>query len=392
MKSILDGMPPAVFLRDYWQKQPLLVRQAFPRFRGIIGRDRFLSLATRPDARARLIIHHPRRRSERWERHDGPFGGLDAGMLPPSHWTLLVNGIESLVPGGWEVLRAFSMIPAARIDDLMVSYAADGGTVGAHDDLYDVFLLQGPGRRRWQISTQRDRSVEPGSAIRVLRSFVPEAEWLLEPGDMLYLPPGIAHRGVAEGPCFTYSIGFLAPSHGELVQSFFEYLGAALGARIDPDARYKDPDLRPPREAMELGDAMVAQVAAVIAGASGSHGNRVAADRATVADFLGRLLTRPRPRHVFRRPARPMSEEELARELRRRGKIALALPSRGLVRGGRIFFNGEAHRLRGEMLRVFKELVKERAIALPLAARNDRTVALLHEWYVAGYVRVDGRG
>jgi 50S ribosomal protein L16 3-hydroxylase len=392
MKSILAGMPPAVFLRDYWQKQPLLVRQAFPRFRGIIGRDRFLSLATRADARSRLIIHHPRRRSARWERHDGPFGGLDAGMLPPSDWTLLVNGVESLVPGGWEVLHAFSMIPTARIDDLMVSYAADGGTVGAHDDLYDVFLLQGPGRRRWQISRQRDRSVEPDASIRVLRSFVPEAEWLLEPGDMLYLPPGIAHRGVAEGPCFTYSIGFLAPSHGELVQSFFEYLGASLGARIDPDARYEDPDLRPPREALELGDGMVARVAAVIAQASGSRSNGAAADRATVADFLGRLLTRPRPRHVFRRPARPMSAEELARALRRRGRIALALPSRGLVRGGRIFFNGEAHGARGAVLRVFKELVTERAVALPLAATDDRTIGLLHEWYVAGYLRVDARG
>jgi 50S ribosomal protein L16 3-hydroxylase len=382
----------AVFPRHYWQKRPLLVRQAFPRFRGIIGRDRFLSLATRPDARARLISHHPRRRRARWERHDGPFGGLDAGMLPPSHWTLLVNGIESLVPGGWEVLRAFSMIPAARIDDLMVSYAADGGTVGAHDDLYDVFLLQGPGRRRWQISTQRDRSVEAGAAIRVLRSFVPEAEWLLEPGDMLYLPPGVAHRGIAEGPCFTYSIGFLAPSHGELVQSFFEYLGASLGGRIDPDARYKDPELRPPREAMELGDAMVAQVAAVIARASERHGNRLAADRATIADFLGRLLTRPRPRHVFRRPARPMSQEELARALRRRGKLALALPSRGLVRGARVFFNGEAHPLRGRTLQVFKELLAERELPLPLAATDERTVALLHEWYVAGYLRVEGPG
>src|SRR4029077_5658945 len=131
---------------------------------------------------------------------------------------------------------------------------ADGGTVGAHDDLYDVFLLQGPGRRRWQISTQRDRSVEPDASIRVLRSFVPEAEWLLEPGDMLYLPPGIAHRGVAEGPCFTYSIGFLAPSRGERVQSFFEYRGASLGVGVDRDARYQAPALRPAREPLEIGD------------------------------------------------------------------------------------------------------------------------------------------
>src|SRR4029077_8666159 len=196
-----------------------------------------------------------------WERHDGPFGALETGMLPPSHWTLLVNGVESLVPGGWEILRAFSFIPAARRDDLMVSYAADGGTVGPHDDLYDVFLLQGPGRRRWQVSEQRDRALDPDAAIKVLKDFVPRDEWLLEPGDMLYLPPGVAHLGVAEGPCFTYSIGFLAPSHGELTQSFLEYLGATLGARADPDARYADPDLRPPKDTLEVGDAMIARVA-----------------------------------------------------------------------------------------------------------------------------------
>src|SRR6185369_8798056 len=188
MNPILGGMAPAAFLRDHWQKRPLLVRQAFPGFRGIVDRARFLALATRADARSRLVIHHPRARRGRgrWERHDGPFGALDAGMLPPSHWTLLVNGVESLIPGGWEILRAFSFIPAARIDDLMVSFAADGGSVGPHDDLYDVFLLQGPGRRRWQVSRQRDRAVDPEAAIKVLRSFVPEDEWLLEPGDMLY--------------------------------------------------------------------------------------------------------------------------------------------------------------------------------------------------------------
>src|SRR3954469_13089886 len=198
-RPILAELSPAAFLRDHWQKRPLLIRQAFPGFAGIIGRDAFLDLATRADATSRLIIQKPRRRS-RWERHDGPFGGLDAGMLPARHWTVLINNVESLIPGGWVILDRFSFIPAARTDDLMVSYAADGGSVGPHDDAYDVFLLQGPGRRRWQISHQLDRSVDPDAAIKVLRSFVPEQEWVLDPGDMLYLPPGVAHLGIAEGP------------------------------------------------------------------------------------------------------------------------------------------------------------------------------------------------
>ena len=377
------ALSPAAFLREHWQKRPLLIRQALPGFSGIIDRDRFLRLATRVDCRSRLIIQHPRRRRDRWERHDGPFGGLDARMLPPSHWTVLVNGVESLVEGGWDILRAFSMIPAARVDDLMVSYAADGGSVGPHDDLYDVFLLQGQGRRRWQISSQRDRRKDPDAAIQVLRSFVPEEEWLLEPGDMLYLPPGIAHHGVAEGPCFTYSIGFLAPSHAELVEGFLGYLGAVLGARRNPEALYRDPDLKPPREPLEIGPEMIARIEAIV--------GQVSWDRAMMSDFLGRFLTRPKPLHVFARPARPLSEDGFARRLRaRRGRLSLALPSRGLVRGGRIFLNGDAHTPGRSIVALFKELARERSVTLPIAAGTigDRTIALLHDWYARGYVHI----
>ena len=375
--SILGGLSSSAFLRDYWQKRPLLVRQAFPGFAGIIGRDAFLRLATRADATSRLVIHHPRRRRSRWERHDGPFGGLDAGMLPRSHWTLLVNGVESLVPGGWEILSAFDFIPAARRDDLMISYAADGGSVGPHDDLYDVFLLQGPGRRRWQVSAQRDRTLDPDAAIKVLARFVPRDEWLLEPGDMLYLPPGVAHHGVAEGPCFTYSLGFLAPSRGELVQSFLEYLGAALAADADPGARYADPDLRPPRDPFQLGDAMVARVAGVLEG--------IRWDRAAVGEFLGRYLTRPRPRATFAPPARPLAPEALARRLRRRGRLALALPTRALARRGRLYLNGDAHTPPRALRAPLRRLAAERALALPLAA-DDRTLAALRDWYAAGWI------
>jgi 50S ribosomal protein L16 3-hydroxylase len=260
---VLGGMPVERFLRDYWQKRPLLVRQAVPGFAGLCDRDGLLELATREDATSRLVIEHPRRprgrRSGkgRWERFDGPFDALRAEDLPTSHWTLLAHGVESLLPGGWELLQKFSFLPMARIDDLMLSFASDGGSVGPHDDQYDVFLLQGPGRRRWQVSTRGDGALDPDAAIKILRSFEPEQEWTLEPGDLLYLPPGVARWGVAMGPCFTYSIGFLAPSHTELVQGFLGYLGEVLGAGLDPDALYEDPDLLPQDEALEIGDAMV---------------------------------------------------------------------------------------------------------------------------------------
>src|SRR5581483_3975048 len=187
MSALLGGLAPAAFLRDHWQKRPLLIRQALPGFTGFLDRDAVLGLATRSDAISRLVVEHPRRRA-RWERHDGPFLGLDATMLPASHWTVLIHGVESLVRGGWELLREFAFIPAARIDDLMVSYAARGGSVGPHEDDYDVFLLQGAGRRRWQVSARGDHVFDPNAAIKVLKNFRPDDEWLLEPGDMLYLP------------------------------------------------------------------------------------------------------------------------------------------------------------------------------------------------------------
>jgi 50S ribosomal protein L16 3-hydroxylase len=378
MRSLLGELSPSSFLRDYWQKRPLVVRQAIPGFDGILDRDALFGLAMRGDATSRLVLQHPRRRSG-WERHDGPFGGLDITMLPKSHWTLLVHGIESLVPGGWELLRAFSFIPAARIDDLMVSYAADAGSVGPHDDRYDVFLLQGPGRRRWQVMAGGDRDVDPNAAIRVLKNFVAEDEWLLEPGDMLYLPPGVAHWGVADGPCFTYSIGFLAPSHEALIQNFLGYLGQALGPRIDADALYRDPDLALQKDPLAISDAMLRQVASIV--------GAIRWDGPMVEEFLGRFLTGPKPHVVFAPPRRPLAPDAFARRLRARGRLTLALGSRGLVRGGQLFFNGEAHPATRATLRHFEELVGSRALELPRAL-DRRTLELFHGWYAAGWLQL----
>jgi 50S ribosomal protein L16 3-hydroxylase len=381
--SILGGLSPAKFLRDHWQKRPLLVRQALPGFAGIIDRDDFLALATRPDVESRLVIHHPRARSpeQRWSRHDGPFGALDARMLPARAWTLLIHRLESLVPGGWELLRAFSFIPAARVDDLMVSYAAEGGSVGPHDDVYDVFLLQGPGRRRWQVSTGGSRALDARARIKVLKSFRPDHEWVLEPGDMLYLPPGVAHHGVAEGgPCFTYSIGFVAPSHADLVRAFYEYLGHTRSERIDPSFRYADPGLVLQRDPLAIGDAMVEQVESVVEG--------LAWNRAEVAEFIGRYLTLPRVRAAFPAPARPLAPAAFARKLRRRGRLKLSLASRGLVRGGRLYLNGHGHAPGRPSLPLLRQLLWERALPLPLppSSAGAATIRLLHQWHEAGYL------
>ncbi len=366
MTSILGGLPPAKFLRRHWQKRPLLIRQAFPGFQGFLDRDSLLALAHRGDAVSRLVLQHPRRRS-RWERHDGPFE--DLSHLPKSHWTVLVHGVESLVPGGWELLGAFSFLPAARIDDLMVSYASDGGGVGPHVDAYDVFLLQGPGRRRWQISRQAEHLYDPDAAIKVLKNFVPEEEYLLESGDMLYLPPGVAHLGVAEGECLTYSVGFLAPSHETLVQSFLGY----LGEKISAEGLYGDPDLQPPKHPLEVGNEMVGKVAKVL--------SRIRWSDADVGEFLGRYLTGSRPQ-TFLPPRRPLSLDAFARRVRR---VRLALPTRGLLRGRMIFLNGEGHIVSRATARLFAELVANRSLTLPRSI-DAHAIELLHGWYLAGYL------
>ncbi|MFO0620454.1 MAG: cupin domain-containing protein [Polyangia bacterium] len=391
LPSVLGDMDPETFLRDHWQKRPLLIRQAIADFAGLFApgasgpsamtaaRDAFLSLATREDVTSRLVFAPGanRRKPKCWERFDGPFSRIDDSTLPKSHWSVLIHGIESLVPGGWELLRRFSFIPSARVDDLMVSYASPGGTVGPHDDLYDVFLLQGPGRRRWQVSNQADRTLDSDAAIKVLKTFVPEEEFLLEPGDVLYLPPGVAHFGVSDEPCFTYSIGFLAPSHRELVQSFLGYLNEELVQGIDPDALYQDPDLRTQADPLALSDAMIDQVAEVL--------QQVRWNRDTVGDFLGRLLTGRKLPESFAAPSRTLSRLAFSRRLQGHGILSLARVSRGLVRGDCLFLNGESHHVGPQTLTLCRTLVSDRKLTLPLAV-DAPTLALLYDFYTAGYL------
>jgi 50S ribosomal protein L16 3-hydroxylase len=382
VSALLGGISPAAFLREHWQRRPRLVRQAVPGFRGLVDRRRLLALASRADVTSRLVIDHGEKARRRWERHDGPFAALDEGMLPARAWTLLVHGLERLLPGGWALLRGFDFLPLARIDDLMVSLAADGGSVGPHDDRYDVFLLQGPGRRRWRIARGGDRARDPRAAISVLARFEPEEEWLLEPGDMLYLPPGVAHHGIAEGPCFTYSVGFLAPSQAELVRAFYGYLAGV--AELDEDALYEDPDLRPPRDPLAVPAEMIGWARALV-----DRHTRALRPRAAsrlVEDFLGSFLTRPRPGVHFT-DRRGLDDDALARRLRGRGRLRLALATRALVRGERIFVNGRAYALGPAARRALQPLLRERALALP--ARLDAEAReLLRGWVEHGWVEL----
>ncbi|HEY1771722.1 MAG TPA: cupin domain-containing protein [Gammaproteobacteria bacterium] len=244
---LLGGLTPREFLKQYWQKRPLLIRGALPDLVPPLSPAELAGLACEEGVESRLVQQV--RKAPGWKLRQGPFLHKDFKKLPKRQWTLLVQDVDKYVPAVTALLDQFRFIPGWRIDDVMVSYAADGGSVGPHVDAYDVFLLQAEGARRWDISTmpQRERS-EPGLELKQVEAFPPEESWLLMPGDMLYLPPGIAHHGVAFGECMTYSIGFRAPSQDEMLADF----AGLLVQDADDNVRYADPDLTPASNAGEL--------------------------------------------------------------------------------------------------------------------------------------------
>jgi 50S ribosomal protein L16 3-hydroxylase len=368
-KTLLAGLTVAEFLHRHWQKRPLLVRGALPECGKLIRRKELLELATREDLESRLV----QRQGRRWQVRHGPFDRRELQRLPRSGWTLLVQGVNHALPAAQHLLDGFSFIPYARLDDLMVSYAPPGGGVGPHFDNYDVFLLQGEGRRRWRVSRQRDLEMVAGAPLKILRRFRPAQEWILETGDMLYLPPRCAHDGVAmDGDCITYSIGFRAPDAQELGARFLDY----LQDRLRLSGIYADPGLVPARHPGRLGDDMVRHAQAVL--------QRIRWNGGDVAQFLGCHLTEPKPHVVFSRPPRPRSARAFTTRLASAG-VHLALPTRMLFRGATVFINGEARRVGTPASRLLSQLADRRS--LPPRSRPDREAAqLLYQWYRDGYI------
>jgi 50S ribosomal protein L16 3-hydroxylase len=238
--QLLGDLTAQQFLQEYWQKKPLLIRQAIPGFNSPITAEELAGFACEEDVESRLIFEHAGETP--WALMTGPFDEAQFTSLPDSHWTLLVQKANQLLPELAEFLQSFDFIPGWRIDDIMISYAPEQGSVGPHLDQYDVFLLQGMGQRRWQINTDDFSQAEliSGTPLKILKNFTSKQEWILEPGDMLYLPPNVAHYGVALNDCMTYSIGFRAPSVAELLTSFVDDYVTSLS----DDQRYTDKELR----------------------------------------------------------------------------------------------------------------------------------------------------
>ncbi|MGA8864976.1 MAG: cupin domain-containing protein [Gallionella sp.] len=366
--SLLGGLTASQFLRDYWQKKPLLIRRAFPNFNGLIDAQKLLALACTEDVQARLVTQ----KRGKLELQQSPFEPQQLDSLGKTGWTVLVQGVNHYLPEAVELLKQFDFIPHARLDDLMVSYARKGGGVGPHFDSYDVFLLQGAGHRRWQISAQADRSLIAGAPLRILRDFMAEQEWVLEAGDMLYLPPHYAHNGIAEDDCMTYSIGFRTPSYQELAEQFLVY----LQDRVTVEGMYADPGLKMQKHPSEISTAMLHQVRQAI--------KQVRWDSEDIANFLGCYLSEPKPHIFFVAPGRPLNRAKFRQVMHKSG-VQLDLKSQMLCHAGWIFMNGEEHQVNERDYQLLRGLADRRESSA-LGDCTAESVELLYQWYLEGYI------
>ena len=355
-------------MREYWQRKPLLIRGALPDFLAPIDRARLFELARDAHTESRLVTAF----GGRWALKHGPFARLPS--IRRANWTLLVQGVDLHDDSARNLLSRFRFVSDARLDDLMVSYATDGGSVGPHVDSYDVFLLQAAGRRRWRISRQRNMRLKRESSLNNVEGFRASQEWMLDAGDMLYLPPGVAHEGVAIGECMTYSIGFRAPSYQQLLEPWF----AEYAERAVLRGRYEDEGAAATARAAALPAAMTREVHAKLA----QHRPH----RADTERFLLRYMTEPKATTVFEAPLKVFSRAELRRRAASRG-LELDRKSRIIHSGTAIGINGEWIKPPANALAHLKTLGDQRALSPKRTAHFPPTTwSLLHDWYSAGWI------
>jgi 50S ribosomal protein L16 3-hydroxylase len=298
--QLLGGLTAREFLRDYWQKKPLLIRQALPNYESPISPDELAGLALEEEIESRLVIEHGQ---QPWELRRGPFTEDDFKDLPERDWTLLVQAVDQFIPEVAELLENFRFLPSWRIDDVMISFAAPGGGVGPHYDNYDVFLLQAHGQRRWKIGQMCDAesSVLEHADLRILAEFAETDEWVLEPGDMLYLPPRLAHYGIAEDDCMTYSVGFRAPSAAEVLTHFTDFLSQFL----TNEERYSDAGIAPCSDPHQIQRDSLDRLKSLL----NEHMN----DERLLLTWFGQFMTEPRYPELIAGPE--LAEEDLLASL-----------------------------------------------------------------------------
>jgi len=328
------------FLSKYWQRKPLLIKKGLVPFPDIIQPEELAGMACDERVESRLIME--KGGSVPWELKRGPFKPSLFKKLPKTHWTLLVNGVDRFIPSVHQLLEEFSFLPFWRMDDIMISYAADQGNVGAHVDNFDVFLIQAAGRRKWMIEDRpvMEDNFVPGLPVRLLKKFKPSHTWVLEPGDILYLPPRFPHHGVAQGDgCMTISVGFRAPTHADIVNG----VTLTVLGMMDDKVRDTDPGLTS-RHPGEISAETVARMQKVVAEAMAKEG--------AAADWFGRFVTEPYGDVKFEEPSKRFTRASLSRVLKSEGSIVRAEGARlaFIAKRGReiaLFINGERRELKG---------------------------------------------
>ncbi|RCX09460.1 cupin domain-containing protein [Extensimonas vulgaris] len=365
--TLLGGLSPAQFMRRHWQRKPLLVRGAIARFTPPVRRAELFALARRDDVESRLV----QQRGDTWQLRHGPFARRALPPLAQPRWTLLVQGVDLHDERVHALMQQFRFVPDARLDDLMISYATDGGGVGPHFDSYDVFLLQAHGRRRWRIGRQKDLRLREDIPLKVLAHFEPEEEFVLEAGDMLYLPPRYAHDGVAEGECMTYSIGFRAPERRELAQELLLRVAESVAEQEAPEHRYRD-----------AGQQAVANPAAMpeeLQQFARDAVTRALAQPWILERALGEYLSEPKPSVWFEPTASGLLQ----------GGIVLDRRTRMLYDAQHVFINGESYLAAGRDAALMRRLADMRRLqAHELARASAEALELLTSWCEAGWAHV----
>ncbi len=380
-----DGIDAATFLAEYWQKRPLLIRNAFPGFDCRLDPNDLGGLACEEGVEARLVLE--KGGATPWAVRHGPFELEAFDALPPSHWTLLVQDVDKYMPEVAGLLGFFRFLPDWRLDDVMVSYAEDQGSVGPHVDDYDVFLYQAMGRRRWRIHQQpvSEADYVPGLALRILPEFETEQEWLLEPGDCLYLPPNVAHWGIAEGECVTCSVGFRTPTMQEM---FGQWCDELIETRA-PLTRYRDRPLRPQEAPGEI-------LPAVIEDLRETFARYLEQDSEQLRRWFGRYISETKPNlQVMPNEQGEDLESFFARLRETEGLLRNGLSRMAFSRGGgedSLFANGDEYTLPADQGGLLELMTRERKLDYDMLApwiEQDACRELLHRLYLDGHLLLE---
>ncbi len=364
-------MPVAHFMRTVWQRKPCVIGAAFAADFAPITPADLLRLARREDVESRLVT----RFKDVWQLKHGPLTAKQFPTRQRRDWTVLVQGLDGIDPHIHELMSRFRFISDARLDDVMASYAVPGGGVGPHIDSYDVFLLQAQGQRRWRISRQRDTALVEGAPLRLLAHFEPTQEWILNPGDMLYLPPGVAHDGVALDECITLSIGFRTPTWSQLAEPWFDQ----VAAQLDCAAPYRDVSTQPTRTPARLPEPLIDRTLQTLL--------RTRPTRADAEQALLMHLTEPKPQVVFEPVERPLSLNAFTRKLATSG-VTADPRTRMLYSGKHLAINGELFCVQSKAMAPLQHLANERSMGKLAAALPARTMEVLFEAYRSGWLHL----